>query len=189
MRRAALNTSLFAATLLLLGLNWALQPDAGGRNFEFLPDMAASVPYDTYAANPNFADGMTLRPPVEGTIIRGQMPLHYRASKEDAERAGRELTTPAVADARTLARGAFVYATYCETCHGPAGLGDGFVAKRGFPAPPSLLAPRATNMADGQIFHIVTYGQANMPSYASQISRDDRWRTVEYVRKLQGGRR
>jgi mono/diheme cytochrome c family protein len=189
MKRAILNTLLLVATLALLALNWAFAPDAGARNFEFLPNMAVSVPYDTYATNPNFADGATLRRPVPGTIVRGQMPLHYAATKEDAEGAGRELTSPLKRDVKTLERGAFVYATYCETCHGPHGLGDGLVAKRGFPAPPSFLAPRALTMADGQMFHVVTYGQANMPSYASQVGREDRWRVIEYVRKLQGVRR
>ncbi len=117
------------------------------------------------------------------------MPLHYTATKEDAERAGRELVNPLVRDKKALERGAFVYTTYCETCHGPAGKGDGPVAKRGYPAPPSLLAPKALALADGQMFHIVTYGQANMPSYASQLERQDRWCAIEYVRKLQGARR
>lgn len=189
MKRAILNTLLLVATLVLLALNWAFAPDAGARNFEFLPNMAVSIPYDTYAANPNFADGATLRQPVPGTIVRGHAPLHYAATKEDAERAGRELTSPVTKDAKALERGAFVYATYCDTCHGPHGLGDGLVAKRGFPAPPSFLAPRAMAMADGQMFHVLTYGQANMPSYASQIGREDRWRVIEYVRKLQGVRR
>ena len=189
MRRTILNTVLLVTTLALLSLNWAFTPDAGARNFEFLPNMAVSVPYDSYAANPNFTDGTTLRPPVTGTIIRGQIPLHFAATKEDAERAGRELTTTVKKDAGTLQRGAFLYATYCETCHGPTGLGDGIVAKRGFPAPPSFLAPRAMTMADGQMFHVITYGQVNMPSYASQVGREDRWRVIEHVRKLQGARR
>ncbi|MBI3484584.1 MAG: cytochrome c, partial [Acidobacteria bacterium] len=38
---------------------------------------------------------------------------------------------------------------------------------------------------DGQIFHIVTYGQKNMASYATQVSRDDRWKVILYVRSLQ----
>ena len=60
-------------------------------------------------------------------------------------------------------------------------------AMRGFPPPPSLLADQAVRLADGQIFHIVTYGQKNMPSYAAQVPLDDRWRVIAYVRSLQGG--
>ena len=40
-------------------------------------------------------------------------------------------------------------------------------------------------MKDGQLFHILTYGQNNMPSYASQLSRDDRWNAIIHVRSLQ----
>jgi mono/diheme cytochrome c family protein len=40
-------------------------------------------------------------------------------------------------------------------------------------------------MKAGQIFHIITYGQRNMSSLASQVVRADRWRVVEYVQSLQ----
>lgn len=183
------NALLALTTLVLLALNWYLRVDPTRRNLEVLPDMAHSIAYDSYSANPNFRDHKTLREPVPGTIIRGYMPLHYTAAKEDAVRAGIELVSDVRGNRNALARGAIVYATYCETCHGPAGKGDGIVAKRGFPAPPSMLAPRAMGLKDGQIFHIITYGQANMPSYASQIERADRWNVIEYIRKLQGARR
>jgi mono/diheme cytochrome c family protein len=188
MMRVLVNSLLLVATLLLLALNVFLTADPSVRNFEVLPDMARSVAFDSFAPNANFADGKTLREPVAGTVVRGLMPLHYTASKTDAERAGRELVNPFVNDKRAAVRGAAVYAAQCETCHGPAGKGDGPVAKRGFPAPPSLLAARALALRDGQMFHILTYGQNNMPPYAAQVDRDDRWRVIAYVRQLQGGR-
>lgn len=184
MRRIA-NALLLLALVGLLSLNWVLRSDPAKRNFDFLPNMVQSVPYDSFAANPNFADGKTLREPVPGTIIRGQLPLHYAATPADAVRAGRELINPVARNKAALSRGAVVYANYCETCHGPAGKGDGRVAQRGFPAPPSMLAPKAMQMADGQMFHVLTYGQGNMPSYAAQIERADRWAVVAYVRTLQ----
>ena len=183
--RTAVNVLLFVATIALLSLNWLLRIDPAQRNFEVLPDMAASIPYDAFAKNPNFADGMTLRQPVPGTVVRGQMPLHYAATPADAVRAGLELRSPVAGNRNVQNRGAVVYRNYCETCHGPAGKGDGRVAQRGFPMPPSLLAQKAMQMADGQIFHILTYGQNNMPSYAAQIDRIDRWAVIEYVRSLQ----
>jgi mono/diheme cytochrome c family protein len=190
MKRTAINSLLFVTVIALLSMNWVLVPDPNKRNVEVLPDMARSVPYDSFAPNANFADDMTLRKPVAGTVIHGLVPLHYAATPADAQRAGRELSNPfTAADAKALARGAAVYATYCEICHGPVGKGDGTVALRGFPAPPSLLAPKARGLADGQIFHIVTYGQNNMPPYAAQIDRDDRWRAILHVRALQKGNR
>lgn len=182
--RIAVNSLLFVTVLGLLSLNWVLRADPNQRNLELLPNMVRSVPFDSFSSNPNFADGMTMRGPVPGTVIRGFMPMHYAATPADAQRAGRELTNP-FRDAASLQRGAAIYATYCEICHGPLGKGDGTVAQRGFPAPPSLLAPKALALADGQIFHIITYGQNNMPPYASQIEREDRWKAILYVRQLQ----
>ncbi len=182
--RIAVNSLLFVMVLGLLSLNWVLRVDPNQRNFDLLPNMVHSIPFDSFSSNPNFADGMTLRRPVPGTVIRGFMPMHYAATPADAQRAGRELTNP-FRDAASVQRGAAIYATYCQICHGPLGKGDGTVAQRGFPAPPSLLAPKALALADGQIFHIITYGQNNMPSYASQIEREDRWKAILYVRELQ----
>jgi mono/diheme cytochrome c family protein len=101
-------------------------------------------------------------------------------------RAGEELQNPFAHDnQRALERGRTVFANYCVVCHGGEGAGDGPVAQRGFPPPPSLQAEHALKMKDGQIFHVLTYGQNNMPSYASQLSSDDRWNAVVYVRSLQ----
>lgn len=114
------------------------------------------------------------------------MPLHYAATPADALRAGEELASPLEpGNVRARERGAFVFANFCAVCHGAGGAGMGPVAQRGYPPPPSLLAEHAQKMKDGQLFHILTYGQNNMPSYASQLSRADRWNVVLYVRTLQ----
>ena len=39
--------------------------------YEYMPDMYRSPSYETYSSNPNFADSMTARQPVNGTIARG----------------------------------------------------------------------------------------------------------------------
>ena len=184
--RIAINIVLFLAVLLLIGANVAFRPDSTKLNYEFLPQMAHSPRYNAFAANPNFADDKTLQAPPSGTIPRGYMPLHYPATAQDALRAGETLKSPVdLGSQQAHERGAVVFANYCAVCHGPAGLGNGTVTQRGFPPPPSLLAKRALEMKDGQIFHVLTFGQNNMPSYASQISRQDRWKAVAYVRQLQ----
>jgi mono/diheme cytochrome c family protein len=166
-------------------VNLALRPDPQTPNVEFLPEMVRTARYNAYSAHPDLPEGVTLKPPVAGTIARGQLPLHYAASPEDALRAGLELENPLPSGPESLARGEFVYQNFCQTCHGPSGSGNGPVPMRGFPAPPSLLAERALRMKDGQILHIVTYGQGNMASYASQLSREDRWKVVGFIRQLQ----
>ncbi len=181
-----LNAALAIVLVAIVAAGWLLRADSAKPNFEFMPDMAHSARYNAYAANPVFADGQTLQAPPPGTIPRGDLPLHYAATAQDALRAGEELANPVPLDnANAQQRGATVFTNFCAECHGPDGRGMGPIAQRGFPPPPSLFADRALKLKDGQMFHILTYGQNNMPSYASQISRQDRWNVIVYLRSLQ----
>jgi mono/diheme cytochrome c family protein len=180
------NAVLGVGLLLIVLLNWGLGDDRSRPNDEMMPEMVHSVPYNSYAPNPNFADGATLQRPQPGTIAHGHLPLHYKATPEDAVRAGEELANPVAADdARARQRGPVIFSQYCQVCHGPAGQGDGPVAKRGIPPPPPLTADKARLMKDGQLFHVLTYGQGNMASYAAQVPREDRWFVILHVRELQ----
>lgn len=183
--RLAINAILLFALIMIASVSWFLRADAARPNTEFLPDMAHSPRYNAYSASSNLPDGKTLQPPPQGAIARGHMPLLYTASTQDAVRAGDELTNTYAANANTVQRGAFVFANYCAVCHGTDAKGMGPVAQRGYPPPPSLLAQRTRDMKDGQLFHVLTFGQNNMPSYAGQLSRYDRWTAILYVRSLQ----
>ncbi len=153
--------------------------------YEFLPDMAHSVPYDSFAPNPNFKDGKTLQAPPAGTIPRGFMSYAYGTTPEEAERAGRELVNPVAPDAAALARGEKVYRHFCLICHGEKGEGDGPLIPK-YPNPPSFHTAALKNYSDGRLFHIITVGSGQMASYASQIKPADRWKLVHYLRKIQG---
>ena len=59
---------------------------------------------------------------------------------------------------------------YCSVCHDSRGDGQGPVVSRGMLPPPSLKASRALTLSDGELFHVLTYGQGNMASYAAQLS-------------------
>ena len=173
--------------LVLIGLHWVVLPDPSQRNYEFLPDMVESVARDAQSPAMTLDDGtaVDLRPP-PGSIARGFVPLDFPATPEGALLAGRELQSPvALDDADAVVRGAFVYATFCSVCHGPGGQGDGTVTTRGVPPPPSLLLDHAVDMTDGQMYHVISLGQGNMASYASQVERADRWRVIRYIRTLQ----
>jgi mono/diheme cytochrome c family protein len=183
--RLVLNSFLLFGLIVVAGVSWFLRADAARPNAEFMPDMAHSVRYNAYSANPDLADGKTLQPAPQGAIARGHMPLLYMASTQDAVRAGDELVNPFSSNANTVQRGAFVFTNYCASCHGSDGKGMGPVAQRGYPPPPSLLAQRAREVRDGQMFHVLTFGQNNMPSYAGQLSREDRWMAIIYLRSLQ----
>jgi mono/diheme cytochrome c family protein len=182
----ALNAGLLLAFAASVAADLLLRPDPTVPNREALPEMVRTARFNAFSPNPIFPDGKTLQLPVAGTVSRDALPLHYAATPEDAVRAGEELSSPvAPGDAAAVRRGQRLYATFCAACHGGTGRGDGPVVGRGFPAPPSLFADRALRMKDGQVFHVVTYGQGNMPSYAAQISRADRWRVVAWLRAWQ----
>ncbi len=184
--KGLLNIILFIAFAITVTFTWYLRRDYTSRNVEFLPGMVNSVPYDAQSENPNFPDHKTLQSMVVGTAAKAFFPLHYQVNADDAKRAGDELMNPIPDSNETdLERGTIVFATFCQPCHGAGALGDGNVVKRGFPPPQSLLAEKAKKIKDGQMFHIITYGQNNMPSLASQIQRQDRWRVIKYVRTLQ----
>lgn len=185
MRRVVLNIFLALILAALVSTNWLGARDYRQPNVEFMPNMVHSARYDTFAPNENFADNKTLQTPPPGTIPYGIPVLRYQAAA-DAERAGLELSNPFVStDMAAADRGAKLFNRFCLPCHGATGAGDGTVAKRGFPPPAALFADHARAMKDGQLFHIISYGQGNMPAHAAQISEEDRWRIVVRVRQLQ----
>lgn len=193
MSTIALNRILLAVFAALAVLTWLLRRDFTQPNYLFfMPNMVHSIPYDSFASNPVYADGKTLQLPVEGSVARGEVMLEYEATEADALRAGEELTSPwndPSIDANSLLaakdRGRVIYARFCLPCHGAVGNGDGPVAMRGFPPPPALSGEKTLNMSDGQMFHVLSFGQKNMPSYASQISVMDRWAAILHTRVLQ----
>ena len=154
------------------------------RGFEYTRDMTYSLAYDSYAPNPITRDGLTLQRAVRGTIPRGHLPLHYAATPEDAERAGRELNNPIAPTARTAADGTALFDIYCVVCHGKEGAGDGPLVPK-IPNPPAYTSTRVRTFPAGRIFHVITYGSGRMPSYASQLSVNDRWLIAAHVQTLQ----
>jgi len=162
----------------------ACGPAAEKRGFEYMPNMVYSLAYDSFAPNPVTRDGLTLQRPVRGSIPRGYLPLHYAATPEDAERAGRELRNPIPRTARSAAEGQALFETYCAVCHGRQGAGDGPLVPK-IPNPPAYTSSRVRSMPVGQIFHVITFGSGRMPSYASQLSQNDRWLIAAHVQMLQ----
>jgi mono/diheme cytochrome c family protein len=155
------------------------------RGLEYMPDMAHSLPYDSFARNPVTRDGKTLQAPVAGTVPRGFLPFRYQRTAEDAARAGRELLDPAPETPERIARGKVLYETFCLVCHGQTGQGDGPLVPR-IPNPPSYSSERVRAFPPGQIYHVITLGSGRMPGYASQVSPEQRWLIVGYVQTLQG---
>ncbi len=143
--------------------------------------MAVQARGNAQSATTLFADGKVMRNPVEGTVAQGYVPYAFKEKPEEAMAA---LSNPLLPTKETMELGKQRFLTYCSPCHGNFAQGDSRMNGQ-FPAPPSLHSDKARNWPDGRIYHIITEGQNLMPSYSTQILRNDRWAIVLYVRALQ----
>jgi len=121
----------------------------------------------------------------EGSIARGHMTEEtpYQTGMEGAMYTGKN-PVPVTLD--LLKKGQAKFNTYCSPCHDRTGSGAGIVPQRALSWQPSnLLEDRVVQFADGEIFNVVTGGRRSMPSYRFQISVEDRWAIISYLRVLQ----
>jgi mono/diheme cytochrome c family protein len=159
--------------------------DNNSTGYVYMPDMTYSRAYESYSTNPNFADDLTMREPVDGTVPRGYTPLPYTKDPLDRIKAGVELKNPYESNIENLARGEVLYNRNCIHCHGSKGDGQGNLYTSGlFPFPPaSLVNEKVRNLPDGEIFHTITYGIGVMGSQSSSVQFNDRWKIILYIRK------
>jgi mono/diheme cytochrome c family protein len=76
----------------------------------------------------------------------------------------------------------------CAICHGAGMDAQGPLATGGkVPAVANLTLSQYVKMPVGTMFHSITYGKGNMGSYASQLSRKQRWMVIQYVKQHQLG--
>jgi mono/diheme cytochrome c family protein len=131
-----------------------------------------------------FADEQGARPPIPGTVARGE--LKADSHLEMGMVGGKLVTTfPFPVTAEVLARGRERYQIFCTPCHGQLGDGRGMVVQRGFKQPASFHIDRLRVASAGYFFDVMTNGFATMPSYASQVPVADRWAIAAYIRALQ----
>lgn len=147
-------------------------------------DMHDQPKYSALEPAPFFADNSSARPPLAGTVARGELrddQALYTGKVND------ELVAafPFPIDEAILARGRERYDIFCSPCHGRTGAGDGIVVQRGYTAPPALDAPHLREAPPGHFFDVMTNGFGSMPDYAAQITVTDRWAIAAYVRALQ----
>ncbi len=132
-----------------------------------------------------FTDQRSERPPVEGTVARGQ--LHedtYFYTGKAGSTPGDYMPFPVTKE--VLERGRERFNIYCSPCHSLLGDGNGFIPSRGFARkPPTFHKPRWQRAPLGEFYDVITNGSGIMPEYASQISPEDRWKIVAYIRALQ----
>jgi mono/diheme cytochrome c family protein len=171
MRRALLRFVVPAAFALAL---------SGCRN-----DMHHQAKVKPFRESTFFADGASARPLPEGTVARGFL-------REDAALArgqgpdGKFVERIPVPLTRTLlARGQERFDIFCSPCHGRTGEGQGMIVQRGFKRPPSFHVDRLRAERAGYFFDVITNGFGQMSSYAMQVTAEDRWAVVAWIRTLQ----
>lgn len=139
--------------------------------------------YKAYQASEFHPDGLAMRAPPPGTVP-------FRAAVEGPVLTGlgpdgRPLVrSPVAPTPRLLAAGRKRFDIHCAACHGLLGDGESQVAlNMSLRRPPNLHLYR--DVADGYLYQVITQGFGLMPSYAAELSPEERWAVVAYVRALQ----
>jgi len=147
-------------------------------------DMHDQPRFKPLAESDFYSDLRSARPPVEGTVARGQ--LHedeYFYTGKVGNNPGDYMPFPVTEE--VLARGRERFNIYCAPCHSRMGDGNGMIVQRGFKAPPSYHTERLRKAPLGYFFDVMSNGFGAMPDYAAQIPPHDRWCIVAYIKALQ----
>lgn len=96
------------------------------------------------------------------------------------------MVNPIEATDRSITRGAELFQTTCAVCHGETGQGDGVGAAGLDPKPSKLSDAHVQGNPDGVIFYTISKGvpRTAMVAWESQISEEDRWHLVNFVRTI-----
>lgn len=147
-------------------------------------DMHNQPRYKPLAASDFFGDGRSARPVVEGTVARGH--LRIDKARYTGKQDGADVTEfPFPITRADLLRGQARFNIYCSPCHSRIGDGNGMIVRRGFRQAASYHTRKLIDAPVGHFFDVMTNGFGAMPSYASRVETDDRWRIAAYIRVLQ----
>ena len=153
-------------------------------NYEYMPNMYSSIPYDAYGEYDVFEKGHSALIPPAGTIARGYSLFDYENTTSGYELAKNNLKSPFSSSDIDLKKGKELYNIYCAVCHGSKGDGQGILMKRekilGIPSYSDV----GRSISEGSIYHTIFYGKNSMGSYANQLDDHERWLVTHYVLKL-----
>jgi len=147
-------------------------------------DMHDAPRYDPLEASTVLAKGSSAQPLVAGTVARGYL------NDDELLHTGKVAGQPAAVfpfaiTRQDLDRGEERYNIYCSPCHGRTGEGNGMVVQRGYRQAANYHIDRLRQAPVGYFYDVITNGFGVMPDYRAQITPEDRWRIVAYVRALQ----
>ncbi len=127
-----------------------------------------------------FKDGHGMQAPVAGTVARGHLPTATGTQEAAAALVNPLPRTPAV-----FALGQKAYNTRCVVCHGALANGVGSLTAAYGGKPANLQAQQFRDYPDGKIYWAIVNGKNAMPAQAADLTEDQRWAVVHYVRALQ----
>jgi mono/diheme cytochrome c family protein len=195
---AIIATLILSMAVVFIGCKDKREP---GR--AYMPDMAYSRAYESYAArdsavftmDPNDAGHKIFfnNLPPAGTIKRNELfpftvlfdnsfsTIDSNASLT-SQLAGIKNPLGPLTTADSIEAGR-LFGINCGVCHGLKAEANGPLAPK-IGGVKSIVAS-SPKFSDGRIFYVMEYGQNNMGSYTSQLSREQRWRIVQYIRTLE----
>lgn len=143
--------------------------------------------FETQEKNEFFDDNRAMRKPVDGTIARGNLKEDKALHQGINEDSSFVEDIPVDVTKSFIYRGKDQYEVFCTPCHGITGDGNGIIMENnyGYVPAPSFHIDRLQEETDGYLYSTIANGIRNMPSYAKQISVQDRWAIVAYIRALQ----
>lgn len=164
----------------------------------YMPDMAYSRAYETYAERDStlFTTDQSMRggskiyydnkPPM-GTVKRGELFPYTLPNDSNGYKMSAMVKNPFdTISASELKEAGRLFNINCAICHGEKAAGNGPISTSGkIGGIANLTLDNYVKMADGTMFHSITYGKNNMGSYASQLDRKQRWMVIKYIRTLQ----
>lgn len=164
----------------------------------YMPDMTYSRAYESYAERDSTAFTMNQAKrggsliffnnmPVQGTIKRGELYPYTIPNDIDGYILSATVKNPIDTMTKAdLAEAGRLFNINCAICHGEKALGNGPISTSGkIGGIANLTLDNYVKMADGTMFHSITYGRNLMGSYASQLDRRQRWMIIKYIRTLQ----
>jgi len=161
------------------------------------PDMEWQLKLRPQKPNGFFTNGLSSQYHLPGTIPRSTPLLTPDGPVypfEDAPvNTGRVAGTtnfiengPLPVTAELLKRGQQRFTINCSPCHGALADGNGITKKIGAMAVvANLHDKRIVEMADGELFFVITNGRNNMGAYGANVTVADRWAIIAYLRALQ----
>lgn len=180
---------LFAFTLVILLVTVVESCDSKREPGKtYMPDMAYSRAYEAYAENNLKEQGINyIGYPVQGTIRRGDLFPYTLPDDSNGYRMSAQVKDPLpTLDTVQMAEAQRLFNINCAICHGVNIDAQGPLATGGkIGGIANLTLPQYVEMPVGTMFHSVTYGKNNMGSYASQLTREQRWMVIQYVKSRQ----